>query len=97
VVLAGALLALVGLHTPPAGQTITWPQQLSAPEETIDIYQPQFETFTGKTATGCAAVGLTASGTQTPVFGAYWFSAVADVDQAVDVVVLCDIKVTNVR
>jgi hypothetical protein len=97
VVLAGALVALVGFHSPAAGQTMTWPQQLTDPEGTIDIYQPQFETFKGNAVTGRAAVGLTAPGKQTPVFGAFWFSAVADVDQAADQVTLRDIKVTNVR
>jgi len=96
-VLAGALVALVGVHSPTAGQTMTWPQQLTDPEGTIDIYQPQFETFKGNAVTGRAAVGLTAPGKQTPVFGAFWFSAVADVDQAADEVTLRDIKVTNVR
>ena len=96
-VLAGALVALVGVHSPAAGQTMTWPQQLTDPEGTIDIYQPQFETFKGNAVTGRAAVGLTAPGKQTPVFGAFWFSAVADVDQAADEVTLRDIKVTNVR
>jgi hypothetical protein len=90
-------MALVGFHTPAAGQTMTWPQQLTDPEGTIDIYQPQFETFKGNAVTGRAAVGLTAPGTQTPVFGAFWFSAVADVDQAADQVTLREIKVTNVR
>ena len=96
-VLAGALVALAGFRTPAAGQTMTWPQQLTDPEGTIDIYQPQFETFKGNAVTGRAAVGLTAPGKQTPVFGAFWFSAVADVDQAADQVTLRDIKVTNVR
>jgi hypothetical protein len=96
-ILAGALVALAGFHTPTAGQTMTWPQQLTDPEGTVDIYQPQFETFKGNTVTGRAAVGLTAPGKQTPVFGAFWFSAAADVDQAADKVTLRDIKVTNVR
>ena len=96
-VLAGALVALVGFHTPAAGQTMTWPQQLTDPAGTVDIYQPQFESFKGNAVTGRAAVGLTAAGKTAPVFGAFWFTAVADVDQAADQVTLRDIKVTNVR
>jgi len=76
---------------------LSWPQQLTAPEGTVDIYQPQFETLKGNTVTGRAAVGLTATGKQAPVFGAFWFSAVVDVDQAADRVTLRDIAVTNVR
>ena len=90
-------MALVGFHTPAIGQTMTWPQQLTDPAGTVDIYQPQFESFKGNTVTGRAAVGLTATGKTAPVFGAFWFTAVADVDQAADQVTLRDIKVTNVR
>jgi hypothetical protein len=56
------LVALAGAHAPAAGQTLTWPQRLTAPEGTIDIYQPQFDTLKGNVVTGRAAVGLTATG-----------------------------------
>jgi hypothetical protein len=94
---AGALLALAGVHTPAAGQTLTWPQRLTAPEGTIDIYQPQFDTLKGNAVTGRAAIGLTATGKQTSIFGAFWFTGIVDVDRDADEVMLRNIAVTRVR
>jgi Cu/Ag efflux protein CusF len=93
---AAALLALAAA-APAAGQTLTWPQRITAPEGTIDVYQPQFDTLKGNAVTGRAAVGLTASGSQAPVFGAFWFSGIVDVDRDADEVVLRHIAVTRVR
>ncbi|MCU0251084.1 MAG: hypothetical protein MUE61_12795 [Vicinamibacterales bacterium] len=94
---AFALVALAGAHAPAAGQTLTWPQRLTAPEGTIDIYQPQFDTLKGNVVTGRAAVGLTATGGQLPVFGAFWFTGVVDVDRDADEVTLRNLAVTRVR
>jgi hypothetical protein len=94
---AAVLVALAGIHTPAAGQTITWPQRLTAPEGTIDIYQPQFDTLKGNTVTGRAAIGLTATGNQTSIFGAFWFTGIVDVDRDADEVMLRNIAVTRVR
>lgn len=77
--------------------TLTWPQQVTAPEGTIDVYQPQLEALKGNAVTGRAAVGLTATGKQAPVFGAFWFSSAVDVDRAANRVTFRDITVTNVR
>ena len=94
---AFALVAMAGAHAPAAGQTLTWPQRLTAPEGTIDIYQPQFDTLKGNVVTGRAAVGLTATGGQVPVFGAFWFTGMVDVDRDADEVTLRNLAVTRVR
>ena len=93
---AAAMVALAAA-SPAAGQTLTWPQRIAAPEGTIDVYQPQFDTLKGNAVTGRAAVGLTAAGSQAPVFGAFWFTGIVDVDRDADEVVLRHLAVTRVR
>ena len=90
-------MALAAAHAPAAGQTLTWPQRITAPEGTIDVYQPQFDTLKGNAVTGRAAVGLTATGSQVPVFGAFWFTGIVDVDRDADEVMLRHLAVTRVR
>ena len=95
--LGGALLVFVTAHAPAAAQTLTWPQRLTAPEGTIDIYQPQFDRLEGNVVTGRAAVELTPTGAQTPVFGVFWFTGVVAVDRDADEVTLWNLAVTRVR
>jgi hypothetical protein len=96
-VLCLATLATAGLATPAAAQYTTWPQEIVAPEGTVVVYQPQYETFKGDQVTGRAAMSVTATGKTEPVFGVFWFTARIETDQATDTARFRDAKVTNVR
>ncbi len=75
---------------------VDWPQQIDAPEGTIVIYQPQPEKLTGNVLTGRAAISLELKGKPEPIFGAFWFTARIDTQDA-DTAVVRDVKVTEVR
>lgn len=47
----------------------------------ITIYQPQVESLKGNILTGRAAVAYHGSGSDTPIFGAVWFTAQVNIDR----------------
>lgn len=75
---------------------MNWPQELKAPEGTIIVYQPQPEKLSGNTLEGRAAMSIELKNTDTPIFGAFWFSAQLDTDTNDATVLVRDFKVTRV-
>ncbi|MGA9573301.1 MAG: hypothetical protein WBS20_05060 [Lysobacterales bacterium] len=73
-----------------------WPQEITAPEGTIVVYQPQPETLEGNILTGRAAISLQLSNKDEQVFGAMWFSAQIDTDTDTSVVIVRNVKVEKV-
>jgi hypothetical protein len=82
-----ALVAVLALLSPaasvsaagPAAQArddiaASWPQEITGPEGTIVLYQPQPEKLEGNLITGRAAFSLEAPGRE-PIFGAMWYEA----------------------
>lgn len=78
-------------------QAIDWPQEVTASEGTIVVYQPQPETLDGNILTGRAAMSLELNDKSEPIFGAFWFSARIDTDQDTDTAIVRDLKVQKVR
>ena len=71
-------LSLIGwllLLSNTALATIEWPQEITAPEGTIVVYQPQPESLAGNVISGRAAISLELKNQAEPVFGAMWFTA----------------------
>ncbi len=62
--------------------TLEWPVEIKSNSGAIEIYEPQPEILQGNKLTGRAAVSLTPPGSDTPAFGAIWFTAklVSDMD-----------------
>ncbi|MEM1112281.1 MAG: carbohydrate-binding family V/XII [Pseudomonadota bacterium] len=75
---------------------IDWPQEVSAPEATIVVYQPQPETLSGNQLSSRAAISLEVDGQDEAIFGAMWFTARLDTDRDAGTVLVRDIKVTRV-
>ncbi len=73
-----------------------WPQEIDIPEGKIVIYQPQPEKLTGNEITGRAAMSLEIGDNQSPIFGAFWFSARVDTDTDAGTALVRDLKVTRV-
>jgi hypothetical protein len=90
-----ALYALVGL-SPSKALAVSWPQEVSAPEGVIVVYQPQPETLQGNVLTGRAAISLEAPGLDEPIFGVMWFSSRIDTDRDAGTALVRDITVTRV-
>jgi hypothetical protein len=76
---------------------IDWPQEVTAEEGTIVVYQPQPESLRGNVLTGRAAMSLELNGRDDPIFGAFWFEAKIDNDSDAGVATIRNLKVTNVR
>jgi hypothetical protein len=94
--LAAAFQFLFGAGSFAAAQT-TWPQEISDPEGTIVVYQPQPEKLTRNVLTGRAAMSFKLKGKTEPTFGALWFTSMIDSDADAGMTTLRDIKVTKVR
>ena len=90
---ATALLVLV--LSPLVGAQ-DWPQEVTAREGTIVVYQPQPEKLSGNVLTGRAAVSLELNDHEEPIFGAMWFEARIDTDRAAGTAIVRDLKVTKV-
>ncbi len=74
-----------------------WPQEVTAPEGTIVVYQPQPETLEGNVLTGRAAMSLELKDQSDPIFGTFWFKARIDTDRDSGTALVRDFEVTNVR
>ncbi|GAB3277619.1 hypothetical protein GCM10027297_13920 [Parahaliea aestuarii] len=90
------LIPLLALLFVPAAQAIEWPQEISAPEGTIVVYQPQPESLQGDTLKARAAISLEMKDGGEPIFGAMWFEARLDTDRASGIATVRDIKVSKV-
>ena len=76
---------------------VTWPQEITADEGTIVVYQPQPDKLEGNTLTGRAAMSIRVNDSDEPIFGAFWFESKIDTDQDAGTAIIRDVKVTNVR
>ncbi len=74
-----------------------WPKEITIPQGTVVIYQPQPETLDGNKLDGRAAVAIEENGSDGPVFGAIWFTARLETDRAERTATLVDVTVTRTR
>jgi len=91
------LLCLAVLILPARAQDLNWPQEVTAPEGTIVIYQPQPEKLQNNILTGRAAMSLEITDLPDPIFGTFWFTGKLDTDQDSDTALVYDITVLEVR
>ena len=94
--LLSTLTLLVMTALPKTAHAIEWPQEVTASEGTIVIYQPQPESLVGNQLKGRAAMSLELNGAQEPIFGAFWFTATIDTDRDTDTALVRDFDVTRV-
>lgn len=81
----------------PATLAIDWPQEITAEEGTIVIYQPQPESLSGNVLKGRAAMSLELNHQDEPVFGAFWFESTIDTDRDAGTTLIQDVSITQVR
>ncbi len=58
-----------------------WPREVKVFSGSITIYQPQVESFKGNLLKGRIAIAYHASGADSPVFGAAWFTSQVNIDR----------------
>ena len=94
-----AIVLLLGVALSAGAQELGWPQEIvTQNQETITVYQPQVEEFTGIFLAGRAAVSVKAPATNdAPVFGAIWFEARIDTDRDARTAVIRDVDILDVR
>jgi hypothetical protein len=90
-------LSLLLSAFPGVSQAIEWPQEVTAAEGSIFVYQPQPEKLEGNVLSGRAAMSLELKGQSDPIFGTFWFRSRIDTDQDAGIAIVRDIEVVNVR
>ena len=74
-----------------------WPREIQLQQGTVVIYQPQAETLDGNQLDARAAVSVKMKDSETPVYGAVWFTARLETDRAERTASITDISVTRTR
>lgn len=96
-----ALLLVVFVVSVAAGQTRTtdngWPRKFSIASNSVAVYQPQIEEWSGNTFSARAAVAITEGAGRQPLYGVLWFAARAEIDKVNRLVTLSDFKVKKIN
>src|SRR5262245_46727998 len=80
----------------PAGlEAGAWPRQFQAGDMTVEVYEPQIDSWQGNRLEARTALSVTAAGAPAPSYGVIWITARTEVDKAQGLVTLEDIKVTR--
>jgi len=74
-----------------------WPRVIQVPQARIVIYEPQLESFKGDLLAARAAVSVTPTDSEAPVFGAVWLTGRVAVDREARTVNLLSVSVTDVK
>lgn len=80
-----------------AASAMDWPQEITAEEGTIVVYQPQPEKLEGNVLSARAAMSLELNDRDEPIFGAFWFDARLDTDRDEGIALIRDVNVRDVR
>jgi len=83
--------------TASAGDDGGWPQQFKKKDWIITVYQPQPESLKDVQLKARMAVSAVKKGSETPSFGAVWFTATLDIDRDDRIVEIDKIKVDKVK
>ena len=80
-----------------AGQTKTtdqgWPRKFLVGSNSVSVYQPQIEEWSGNSFSARAALAITEAPGKQPLYGVVWFRARAEVDKLNRLVTLSDFQV----
>jgi hypothetical protein len=74
-----------------------WPKEIPTNRGTLLIYQPQIDRYKGNILEGRSAMSFTFTGTNEPIFGAFWFKALLETDFDTRTARLVSIQVPKVR
>ena len=72
-----------------------WPRKFTVGGNSVAVYQPQIEEWSGNSFSARAALAITESTGKQPLYGVLWFTARAEIDKVNRLVTLSDFKVTK--
>ena len=70
-----------------------WPRRFPIGTNSLAVYQPQIEEWSGNSLSARAAIAITETQSKQPLYGVLWFSARAEIDKVNRLVTLSDFKV----
>src|SRR5215510_6652685 len=74
-----------------------WPRRFAVGTNSVAVYQPQIEEWSGNSLSARAALAITENQSKQPLYGVLWFSARAEIDKINRLVTLSDFKVTKLN
>ena len=80
-----------------SGELSNWPRDVKVSSGSITIYQPQVESLKGNILKGRTAIAYRASGSDSPVFGAAWFTSQVQIDRENGTVHYETLEITDTR
>ena len=78
-------------------EDLGWPREITVPQGTIVLYQPQPEKLEGNDLYVRAAVSVARTGETEPQFGAVWMTATLETDRDQRICKVVGLKVTQLR
>ena len=69
-----------------------WPRKFAIGNNSVAVYQPQIEDWTGNSFAARAAIAITENSSKQPLYGVLWFTARAEIDKINRLVTLSDSK-----
>jgi len=91
IVLFSAVIAVSQTRTTDNG----WPRRFSVGTNSVAVYQPQLEEWSGNSLSARAAIAITENQSKQPLYGVLWFTARAEIDKINRLVTLSDFKVNK--
>ena len=85
---------IVAAQTKPADEG--WPRRFPIGTNSLAVYQPQIEEWSGNSLSARAAIAITETQSKQPLYGVLWFSARAEIDKVNRLVTLSDFKVKKI-
>lgn len=92
-----AVPAIRPAHAARMVEEAVWPQEFKTDGTKLVFYEPQWDALEKDVLTGRSAVGVTAPGKTTPVFGAAWLEADVSIDREAGAVKATAVRVTRVH
>lgn len=93
IVLFSAIIAVSQTKTTDNG----WPRKFAVGTNSVAIYQPQLEEWSGNSLSARAAIAITETQGKQPLYGVLWFTARAEIDKINRLVTLSDFKVKKLN
>jgi hypothetical protein len=93
IILFSAVIAVSQTKTTDNG----WPRKFAVGANSVAIYQPQLEEWSGNSLSARAAIAITENQSKQPLYGVLWFTARAEIDKINRLVTLSDFKVKKLN
>ena len=90
-------IAQTAKNAPVSTEGDPWPRHVASSGATIQVYQPQLETWTGNMLNAYAAVSVKAPGASDTAYGVIWFTARTEVDKVNRIVTLDGFNLTKYK